>query len=185
MNIIETLNQHHDQYIKHCFDGLKASVSIFDIDNSKGETDCVRILMLKKRRFTKQQAIAILTMRLMMYSEDWTNYRSYTKEDILRWIGFLERNYQNSIYFPNVSHDEFINDHRDEFINEHLVFRIPFQHYLNFMTSNIENHVTNRLLFPTKNEILEISKSNFERLEDEFYLETKSHFMLFNWYTTA
>jgi hypothetical protein len=180
MNIIETLNQHHDQYIKHCFDGLKASVSIFDIDNSKGEMDLTRILFVDKMQCSKQQAVAILTMRLMMYKEEWVDYQAYTKEDIIRWVGFLERDYENSTYHPAVSYDEFINDH--------FVYRLQFEDEIQkviLLDSKPIDFQEFQTIFPLENDILSISSSGFKRLEQEYYLETASHFMLFNWYTTA
>jgi hypothetical protein len=180
MTIIETLNTDYDQYIKHCFDGLKASVSIFDIDNSKGETDLTRILFMDKMQFTKPKAMAILIMRLMMYSEEWTDYEIYTKEDVIRWVKFLEINYQNSIYHPAVSYDEFINDH--------FVYRLQFENEIQkniLLNSKPIEFQEFQTIFPTENNILSISSSGFKKLEQEYYLETGSHFMLFNWYTTA
>jgi mannitol/fructose-specific phosphotransferase system IIA component (Ntr-type) len=179
MTIFESITANHKLYIQHCLDSLKADLNIFDIDCSKGETDLTRVLFLEKKGNTKYEAIAILSMRLLMYEHEWADMPAYTKEDIIRREKMLEKAYENSMYFPDVSHDEFINDH--------FVYRLQFAEYLKEIKLN--NKVVDfeklNAVFPKKQEILKLSKTNFQHLEQEYYIETETHFVLFNWYTTA
>jgi hypothetical protein len=180
MTIIDTLKKDYDQYLNHCLDILTTKIDILDLDYSNGETDCVRLLFIEKKDLTKHHAIAILTMRLMMFEEEWNDLKNYKKEDFERWIPLLEKQYEGCIFFPNVE----ISDFRKDFFVE----RLTQKKGLKGIKHNTQplNFLKYKSLNPLFHErILSVSKTKFARLQEEFYIETSHHFVLFNWYTTA
>jgi hypothetical protein len=180
MTIIDTLKKDYDQYLNHCLDILTAKIDILDLDYSNGETDCVRLIFVKKKDLNLNHAIAVLTMRLMLYREDWNDLKSYKKEDFERWIPLLEKQYEGSMFFPNVE----ISDFKKDFFVE----RLTQKKGLKGIKHNAQplNFLKYKSLNPLFHErILSVSKTKFTRLQEEFYIETSHHFVLFNWYTTA
>jgi hypothetical protein len=179
MNIIESLNTDYDQYIKHCLDSLKTPVSIIELDNSKGETDLSYLLFTEKSNKTKYEAIAILTMRLLLYKEEINNFSELKKSNIEQFSKQLFTNYENSMYFPNIEIEEFANDF--------LIKRVEKEANNKSIKINEEALIFSEFkkIFSFKKNILKISKTNFQRLETEYYIETKTDFILFNWFTTA
>jgi hypothetical protein len=180
MTIIDSLSKNYDQYLNHCLDVLTTKIDIIDLDYSKGETDVARLLFIEKKDLTKYHAVAILTMRLMMYEEEWNDFTRYKKEDFERWIPFLEKQYEGCMYFPSVE----INDFKKDF----LVERLPHRKGLKSVKHNAQllNFLKYKSLNPLFHErTVAVSKTKFERLQEEFYVETSHHFVLLNWYTTA
>jgi hypothetical protein len=102
MTIIDTLKQDYDQYLNHCFAVLTTKIDIIELDYTNGETDCVRLLFIEKKDLTRNHAVAILTMRLLLFDEAWNDFKSYKKEDFERWMGVLEKQYEGCLYEPNV-----------------------------------------------------------------------------------
>jgi hypothetical protein len=180
MTIIDTLKKDYDQYLNHCLDILTTKIDILDLDYSNGETDCVRLLFIEKKDLTKYHAVAILTMRLMMFEEEWNDLKNYKKEDFERWIPLLEKQYEGCMFFLNVE----ISDFRKDFFVE----RLTQKKGLKGIKHNTQplNFLKYKSLNPLFHErILSVSKTKFVRLQEEFYIETSHHFVIFNWYTTA
>lgn len=180
MTIIDSLSSNYDEYLKQCLDILTTKIGILDLDFSKGETDFTRLLFIEKRDLTTYHAIAILTMRLMMHEEEWNDLTRYTKEDIERWATFLMKQYDNSMYFPNVE--------IDDFQSHFFVQRLTTKKGLKSVEHN--GQVIDFLTFKRTNplfheQIKRVSKTQFTSLREEFYIETSHHFVLFHWFTTA
>jgi hypothetical protein len=180
MTIIDTLKQDYDQYLNHCLDILTTKIDIINLDYTNGETDCTRLLFIEKKDLTKYHAVAILTMRLMMYGEEWNDLKNYKKEDFERWIPILEKQYKGCLYEPNVE----IDDYKKDYFVERLTKSIGLK--------NVEHNgkTIDFLAFKRINPLfhektISVSKTLMERLETEFYIETSHHFVLFNWFTTA
>jgi hypothetical protein len=180
MTIIDSLSKNYDQYLSHCLDILTTKIDIIDLDYSKGETDFTRLVFVEKKDLTKYHAVAILTMRWMLYEEEWNNFTHYKKEDFERWIPLLKKQYEGCKYFPNVG----IADFQSDF----FVQRLPMKKELKNVKYNAQtiDFLTFKRTNPLFHErIVAVSKTKFERLKEEFYVETSHHFVLFNWYTTA
>jgi hypothetical protein len=180
MTIIDLLSKDYDQYVNHCLDVLTTKTDILDLDFSHGETDVTRLLFIEKKDLTKQQAMAILTMRLMLFEEGWNDLKVYTKEDFERWIPLLDKQYEGCAYVPNVE--------IDDFQNEYFVQRLTTKKGLKTVEHNAQK--IDFLSFKRTNplfheKILAVSKTKFLSLQEEFYIETPHHFVLFNWFTTA
>jgi hypothetical protein len=180
MTIINSLSNNYDQYLNDCLDVLTTKTDIIHLDYSNGETDFTRLVCVEKKDLTKYHAIAILTIRLMMYEEEWIDFKHYTKEDFERWIALLEKQYEGSLYVPKVEIDDF----RKNFYVERLTQKkgLKMVKY-NAQPLNFLKYKSINPLFHEK--ILSVSKTNFGRLQEEFYVETSHHFVLFNWFTTA
>jgi hypothetical protein len=176
MNIVETLKHNGVSFHK----GLSVKPDIYELDNSKGETDFTRILLVEKQRFDIFQAIAVLIMRLQMHREDRTDFTAYTKEDIACRITFLERGYKNSTYLQNVDLQQDADYYWIERLNRKADVKAI---YLN--SEKIDFNTFHKICPVFTDRIINVSKSTFERLEVEFYIETERYFVLFNWYTTA
>jgi hypothetical protein len=180
MTIIDSFKQNYDQYLDHCLDVLTTKIDILNLDFSHGETDLTRLLFIEKKELTKPHAMAILTMRLMLFEEEWNDLKAYSKADFERWIPLLDKQYEGCMYFPN----------RDtvDFKNEYFVQRLTTKKGLKSVAFN--GQTIDFLTFKRTNplfheQIMRVSKTKFNRLEEEFYIETSHHFALFNWYTTA
>jgi hypothetical protein len=180
MSIIDALKQNYDEYLHQCLDVLTTKTDIIHLDFSKGETDFTRVLFIEKRSLTTNQAIAILTMRLMLFEEEWNDFKSYSKADMERWIGFLEKQYAGSLYISEVEIDDF--KYHD------FMVRLTTKKGLKSVEHN--GQLIDFLTFKRTNplfheQILSVSKTQFNGLKEEFYVETSHHFVLFNWFTTA
>jgi hypothetical protein len=180
MTIIDSLSKDYDQYLNHCLDVLTTKIDILDLDYSKGETDFARLVFVEKKDLTRYHAIAILTMRLTMYGEEWNDLKSYKKHDFERWIPILEKQYEGCLYEPNVE----IDDYRKDFFVERLTQRKGLKMVKhNALPLNFLKYKSMNPLFHER--ILAVSKTKFAGLQEEFYIETSHHFVLFNWFTTA
>lgn len=177
MSIIEFLEKDKQHYIKTCFDGLKLDVNIAFIDHARGETSSSFLFYVEKNTLSFEESIAILTMRLMMYQEEWNDLESYNQEDIERWIGFMKRDYKNSEY----NKEKFVFQYENE---ERLTGKAYVKNIF-FNTKRIDLQVFESIN-PLKNEkIMQSTCSTFSFLADEYYVETEKHYVLFYWYTTA
>jgi hypothetical protein len=180
MTVIDALKQDYDDYLTHCLDVLDTKTDILDLDFTHGETDVIRLVFIEKKDLTKHHALAILTMRLLMFTEEWKDFKNYTKEDFERWIGFLEYRYTGSVYVPNVE--------IDDFKNNFFVQRLTTKKGLKSVKHNAQliDFLSFKRLNPLFHEpIKAVSKSQFSSLKEEFYVETSHHFVLFHWFTTA
>ncbi len=177
MTIIETLKQENTQYLKHCLDVLTIKTNVFTLDFSQGETDIARLLFIEKKHFIQPHALAVLTMRLLMFDEEWNDFKNYTPEDIKRWIGFLTKQYEASVYQPNIDSAIFKNN----FFAQRLTTEKGIQHNAKIIDFADFNRLNPLLHEP----IINVSKTEFSGLKEEFYIETSHHFVLFNWFTTA
>jgi hypothetical protein len=180
MSIIDALKQNYDEYLHQCLDVLTTKTDIIHLDFSKGETDFTRLLFIEKQSLTTNQAIAILTMRLMLFEEEWNDLKHYTKADIGRWIGFLEKQYAGSLYVSDVEIDDF--KYHD------FMVRLTTKKGLKSVEHNgqVVDFLTFKRINPLFHEqIKAVSKTKFNGLKEEFYVETSHHFVLFNWFTTA
>ncbi len=180
MTIIDTLKKDYDQYLNHCLDVLDSKIDIIHLDYSSGETDFVRLVFIEKNGLTKYHAVAILTMRLLMYKEEWNDLKNYKKEDIERWMGFLEKQYENCMYFPNIE----ISDFKSDYLVQRLTSKKGLKNVKNG-TQTIDFLAFKRINPLFHEQIISVSKTLFNSLATEFYIETSHHFVLFNWFTTA
>jgi hypothetical protein len=92
----------------------------------------------------------------------------------------LEKQYDGCFYVSKVE----IADFRKDFFVE----RLTKKKELKMVKYNAElvNFLHYKSINPLFHEsILGVSKTNFARLQEEFYVETSRHFVLFNWFTTA
>jgi hypothetical protein len=176
MNVIQKIKNHY----LHYFSILDAKTDILELDFSKGETESVQIIFIDKKHLSNEQAITILTMRLMMYGEEWTDFAAYSGEDVIHWIPILETTYLNSSYLQNInlSHDA------DYYFIERLQCRTEIK-AIYYNSEKIDFDAFQKLCPLFTEKIINVSKSEFERLEAEFYIETDRKFILFNWHTTA
>jgi hypothetical protein len=180
MTIIDSLSENYDAYLDQCLDVLTTKIDIIDLDFSKGETDFTRLLFIEKKDLTKPHAMAILTMRLMLFEEEWNDLKHYEKADFERWIPLLEKQYAGSLYVPDVE--------IDDFKYNHFMVRLTTKKGLKSVEHN--SQLIDFLTFKRTNplfheQIVSVSKTQFNGLKEEFYVETSHHFVLFNWFTTA
>jgi hypothetical protein len=180
MSIINTLNKAPKTYKKHCLTALNTTIQSIHLDYSRGETDWTTLLFFEKNKVSFKAALAILTLRLKMYSEEWGDFEHYTPEDIERWIGFLQLDYADSIFIEKVE--------KEVFENDFFVKRLHQQDSLknikmNDKTIDFASFKSNNPLFLEK--INRVAQSKFEGLHTEYYVETERHFVLFHWFTTA
>jgi hypothetical protein len=180
MTIINSLANNYDQYLNQCLDVLTTKIDIIDLDFTKGETDFTRLLFVEKKDLTKYHAVAILTMRLLLFEEEWNDLKRYTKEDIERWMGILEKQYEGSVYFPDID----VNEFKSHFFVERLTSKKGLKsvehngQIIDFLTFKRANPLFHE-------QIMRVSKTQFSGLKEAFYIETSHHFVLFNWFTTA
>ncbi len=178
MNIIQQL-QKDTNYLKHYKQTLSANIEVVDIDYSKGETDRVCILYLPSQTYSFTQAMSMLTLKQMMLNEEYNDIELYDADDIKLWADSLAKQYASSRYAETIPAAEFLQDDlvvrltnkERNAVLFHNDVQITFEHFLE--------------VNPFANELLSVSKSTYTRLEVEYYLQTKQHFVLFNWYTTA
>jgi hypothetical protein len=180
MTIIDSLSNNYEDYLNNCLDVLTTKIDIIDLDFSTGETDVTRLLFIEKKDSTEYHAVAILTMRLMMMEEEWNDLKRYTKEDIERWMGILKTQYESSLYLPNIEIAEF----KSNFFVERLTTKKGLKsvehngQVIDFLTFKRTNPLFHE-------QIMHVSKTKFKGLQEEFYIETSHHFVLFSWFTTA
>jgi hypothetical protein len=178
MNIIKYLQQ-NENYTNLCLQALHIKFTVIDIDCSHGETDRIKIIFIKKESFSFEEAIAILIMKQKMLDEEWNDVENYTKEDIQFWITLLEKEYEHSTYNEDVLLEKFKND----YFVKRLVNGTDFK---SILYDGLEiSYVDFQKINPLNSTILKVESSIFKGLEIEYYIETESHFVLFNWYTTA
>jgi hypothetical protein len=181
MNIITKLKQENTDYLLDFAAALTSKVDVFFLDFTRGETDFTHLLCLEKSDdLTFDKAVSILLMRLKMYNEEWTDFADYTTDDIERWVGFLETEFTNTEHVSEVSFEAYQNDYmvkrmEDSRDLKSILYngkKISFRKYIGL----------NRLLL---DKIYHIERTQSERLETQYFIETELHFALFNWYTTA
>jgi hypothetical protein len=181
MNIITKLKQENTNYLLDFAAVLTTNVDIFFLDYTRGETDFTHLLCLEKSDdLTFNKAMSILLMRLKMYNEEWTDFANYTTDDIERWISFLETEFTNTEHISEVSSETYQNDFMVKRMEDHRDLKsilyngkkISFGKYTDL----------NPLLL---DKIYHIERTQSERLETQYFIETELHFALFNWYTTA
>jgi hypothetical protein len=175
MTIIETLKTDYNTYIDYCYKGLSRDVDVIFLDHSRSETTLSTILFIKKEDLSFKEAFSILTIRLLMYYEEWNNFSDFTRDDMIRISTQLEAKYFNTEFILNFT----IPNDIDPRLTEKEILSIRFN-----------NEVINFDYFETMNPLLtekniEWSISLFKSIQDEYYIETENHFVLFNWYTTA
>ncbi len=179
MNVIQNISKNQEHYINCCVKSLTKKVDFITIDCSRGETDLTTIVYLKKENYNFIDAISILTMRLKMYNEEWKDYESYSKSEIILWFGMLEKEYGNSEFIDDIS--------EEKFNSSYLINRLFDEKEIKYLKLNDDfiNFEMFNKINPIKEKIVSISESIFERLEMEFYIETENNFVLLNWFTTA
>jgi hypothetical protein len=180
MTIINTLSKDYNQYLEYCLDVLNTKTDIIHLDYSKGETDFTRLIFVEKQDFTKQHALAMLTTRSFMYTEEWNDVKNYKKEDIERWIPLLKKQYEGAVYSDNMTVADFQNSFPFQ--------RLPMKKTLKNSEHNAQiiDFLTFKRINPLFHErLMAVSKTTFAGLQEEFYIETSHHFVLFNWFTTA
>jgi hypothetical protein len=175
MTVIETLKTDYDTYINYCYSGLSKTVNVFCLDHSHGETTLSTILFIKKESLSFKEAFSILTIRLLMYKEEWNNFSDFTRDDMIRISTWLEAKYSNTQFVLNFT---IPNDIDPRFTEKEIVSILFNNEVITF--DYFER--TNPLL-TEKN--IKWSISMFKSIQDECYIETENHFVLFNWYTTA
>jgi hypothetical protein len=165
MNIIQHLQQDKN-YINQALQGLQLHFESIHIDCSKGETDSTSILYIQKNDFSFNEALAILTIKQKMLKEEWNNIEAYNKEDVKFWMTLIEKEYEDSTYYENVTHDEFLNDY--------FIHRLQFDAGINSIYKNdIQiSYKKFKEITPCNDVFVKIAKSSFKRLEAEYYLET-------------
>ncbi|MBC7861577.1 MAG: hypothetical protein IAF38_01305 [Bacteroidia bacterium] len=179
-NIIDFLTEDFDEYLNYSLKGFKEKVNAYTIDFTRGETVVSKLLCVEKTGHTEKEALIILTQRLLMINEEWLSFDDYSKEDVIRWTDYLKNNYEKASYLTNISLPA---DKDNCFITGVLASAdVQSINYNKRHLSVKEFRDTNPLM---NEQIISVSKSEFERLECEFYIETTSHFLLYNWYTTA
>jgi hypothetical protein len=180
MTIIDSLSKNYDQYLNDCLGVLTTKTDILDLDYSKGETDRTRLLFVEKKDLTPHHAFTILTMRLMMYLEEWNDLADYKTEDFKRWLPLLEKQYEGSSYLQDVN----IADFQSDFFVQRLTTKKGLKsvehnaQLIDFLTFKRLNSLFHE-------QIKSVAKTQFQSLQEEFYVETTHHFVLFNWFTTA
>jgi hypothetical protein len=178
MNIIKYLQQ-NENYTNLCLQALHIEFNVIDIDCSNGETDSIKILFIEKGTNSFEAAIAILIMKQKLLGEEWNDVENYTKEDIQFWITLLEKEYEHSTYNEDVLEEKFKNDY---FVKR----QVNGTDFKSILYDGLEiSYVDFQKINPLNSTILKVESSIFEWLEIEYYIETESHFVLFNWYTTA
>jgi hypothetical protein len=180
MSIITTLQKNKNRYLDHCLEGLQLNMDAIRIDYSKGETDNVTLLTIAKNSLSKHQAISILTFRLMLYIEEWNDLANYKAEDINRWSKRIKLQYKNTIYNYDI---DLTKDSGYYFIE-----RLEKEHEIKSIKHNnktIDYKIFQNINPLLREPILQSSKTQFNHLETEFYIETENQFILFNWFTTA
>jgi hypothetical protein len=180
MTIIDHLQKQKAAYFGQILTVFKHEIHVFELDCSRGESDFTRILWVKKKDLRKNQAIAILTIWRKIFDESWQQYSDAKMEDFERWVSFLAQEYAGSTFVKKVDFETdadyfFVERTRDENAIKSIKYNAQIVDYQDFKSKNplfLEN-------------IKSVSKSKFDRLKTEFYVETEQHFVLFHWFTTA
>jgi hypothetical protein len=177
MHLFQHLNKTLE---KHALSALDTIVHTVHLDYSRGETDWTIVLFFEKNKVSFEAALAILPLRMKMYAEEWGDFAHYNHEDIVRWLGFLEADYEDSIFIENIE--------KEVFEANFFVKRMQLPDNLKNLTLNAEiidfdTFKAQNPLFSEK--IKHVAQSKFEGLRTEYYVETERHFVLFHWFTTA
>jgi hypothetical protein len=180
-NIITKLKQENTNYLLDFAAVLTTNVDVFFLDYTRGETDFTHLLCLKKSDdLTFNKAMSILLMRLKMYNEEWTDFANYTTDDIERWVVFLEVELDNTEHIGEVSFEAYQNDYMVERIEDSRDIKSILY---NDKKISFKKYADLNPLF--SDSIYHIERTQSERLETQYFIETELHFVLFNWYTTA
>lgn len=175
----QILSKVNDDTTSMIFENIDRTVETIELNYSKGETDITTLLFTKKDGLTFAEAIPLLVMRFKMYCEEWNDLTTYTKADIELWTSFIKDEYEQSTFIMDASIDEFKENY---FV--HRIFENDKQ--CKIASNRIELDFENfQKLNPLKDEIINVAKITFNRLETIFFVETKLHYIFFNWYTTA
>ena len=179
MNIIQVLKKELPLYLDCCHSGLTLHMDVIDMDYSRSETDLTTLLYLKKENLTHNEAWSILTLRLLMHSEAWTEFETYTTEDIKGWIILLEEHYKKTQFVP-YSDTQIDNDN-------YFIERLKFPEKTNTIRFNGKTISSDTFdkIDPLTDTLHIVSRTKFNNLEAEFYIETENHFLLLNWFTTS
>lgn len=178
-SLIELLRE-TPSFLEISVNGLKKAMSNYLVDYTQGETDRSAIFVLPKEDLSWNEAFIILLQRQLMVEEMWLDLEEYNEEDLARWTDLLLSNYMNSPYETGILLDS---DEDNAFFMKRLDSDIPRQIRYN---DNPMSHEDFRQTCPLFTEqLLRVSKSKFNRLEVEYYIETENHYLLYNWYTTA
>ncbi|MGV3611288.1 MAG: hypothetical protein ACO1N0_10090 [Fluviicola sp.] len=180
MSSLFNLLRENPAYLEISTDGLKKEINVYHIDYTRGETDSCRLLLLRKENLSRDAAFIILIQRLLMIEEEWTDYENYNPEDLMRWSGLVASDYRNSHYEDNVVLDT---DEDNSLFMKRLMKESPQNIFYNNSEIAYESYRRNCPLF--NEQFLKVSKSKFNWLQVEFYIETPNYYMLYNWYTTA
>ncbi len=179
MNIINYLQKFDNQYFTHCKNALIAKIDIIELDFSHGETDRTNLLFVEKGDLSFEAAIAMLTMRYKMHGEEWNDFAAYTQADIEPWIGFLEDDYQDTVYKNDVKVTTYIDDYMVKRIEKDTVVKDIF---LNGKKISLAKYGKVNPLFQM---IFQVSETQYKGLQTEYYIETSQHYALLHWFTTA
>ncbi len=179
MNIIQVLKNELPQYKKVCFAALKAHIDVIEMNYSGGETDLTTLLFLKKENLTPNEAWAILTLRLLMHSEEWNDFETYTDEDIINWMELLSVHYSKTTFAPYTD--------TEIHAENYFIDRLKAPEKLNVVRYNgkIISPDAFDKIDPLTDKLHIVARTKFNTLEAEFYIETEKHFLLLNWFTTA
>ncbi len=176
--IIEQL-QADKNYLNYCNQALSTPFNTIDIDCSKGEMDRICIIYLPKSKYSFIEAMSMLTLKQKMLNEEWEDIELYDAKDVALWTTILAKEYKASTYKQNIDAQDFLNDD--------LVKRLQIEdkQYEIFANDKQINFVALDKINPCKTDFIKISKSDYSRLEVEYYIETQNNYVLFNWYTNA
>ena len=179
MNIIQVLKTEVPQYKKVCFEALKTHIDVIEMNYSGGETDLTTLLFLKKENLIPNEAWAILTLRLFMHSEEFDDFESYTTEEVLSWMELLATQYNKTtfeLYTDTAIHSD-----------NYFIDRLKFPEKTNVVRYNGRTISPDTFdkIDPLSDTLRIISRTKFNTLEAEFYIETEKHYLLLNWFTTA
>jgi hypothetical protein len=169
---------HRDPTTK-IFKNINRSVDIITLNYSKGETDMVTLLFTNKDGITFDLAMPLLVMRFKMYSEEWNDIENYTKKDIKFWTSLIKNQYEQSSFKSDISFEHF----RSNFFVNRL---FENDNNCKILHRGIEiSHKEFKTINPLSRQTNNINKIIFERLEEEYFVETEKHFVMFIWFTTA
>jgi hypothetical protein len=164
---------------KSIFKNINRWVDVITLNYSKGETEMVTVLFTNKAELTFDQAMSLLVMRYKMYSEEWNDIERYTSKDIKLWSSFIKAEYGQSTFESDISFEDF----RYNFFVNRL-----FENNEKCSIKHKDRLISDeefQILNPLIGQAIKINRVVFDRMEEEFFVETDKHFVMFNWYTTA
>jgi hypothetical protein len=180
MNAFELLFPENDSKLASCIlEHITRPIEIISLNYNNSETDTTTVLFTVKDGLSFNDGMPLLAIRYKMYCEEWSTNDTYTQEDIERWISMLKNENQQTEFIENISIDEF----KDNFFVKRL--------YENNNICTIQNeeielsYVSFQKINPLNKDVVLVHKISFDRLEEVFFVETKLHYVFFNWKTTA